>query len=319
MKVWLHHIRALSLLLAVMSGATVAQQYPVKPVRLITSGIGGGADTVARILAPGLSANLGQQAIVENRGAGTVTAELFSKMPPDGYSMMLYNNTVWVGPMLQETSYDAVRDFTPVTLLAQSPNIVVVHPAMPVKTMQDLVKLAKSRPGEINYASGATGASNHIAAELFQSMAKVKLTRIAYKSGSQQSADLLGGHVQLMFASASMTPLVKTGKLRLLAVASLQPSSLYPGAPTVQSAGLPGYQSGSYYVIFAHTKAPEAAITRINQESVRYMKTPDAREKFFNAGMEAVGSTAAELAALVKSDIERLGKVIKDANIREGQ
>ena len=263
--------------------------------------------------------NLGQQAIVDNRGAGTVTAEIFSKLPPDGYSMMLYNNTVWVGPLLQDASYDAVRDFAAVTLLAQSPNIVVVHPAMPAKTIQELVKLARSRPGDINYASGATGASNHIAAELFQTMAKVKLTRIAYKSGAQQSADLLGGHVQLMFASASMTPYVKSGKLRLLGVASSQPSMLFPGAPTVASAGLPGYESGSYYVIFAHAKTPEAMITKINQESVRYMKSQDAKEKFLNAGMETVGSTAAELAALVKSDIARLGKVIKDAGIREGQ
>ena len=307
----------LSLVLAVGAGPAAGQSYPTKSVRLISSGVGGGADTVARILAPALSSNLGQQVIIENRASGTVTAEIFAKMPADGYSMMLYNNTVWVGPLLQDTTYDAIRDFAPVALVAQSPNIVVVHPAMPVKTIKDLIALAKSRPGEVNYASGGTGASNHIAAELFQAMAKVKLTRIPYKSGSQQQADLLGGHVQLMFASAGMTPYVKSGRLRAIAVASAQPSVMFPGIPTVASAGLPGYESGSYYVIFALAKTPEAIISKVYQETVRYVKTSDAREKYLNAGMEAVGSTPAELAALVKSDIARLGKVIKDANIRE--
>jgi tripartite-type tricarboxylate transporter receptor subunit TctC len=284
---------------------------------MTTSAIGGGADTVARILAPGMTANLGQQVVIDNRLTGVATADYFVKAPPDGYNYLLYNNTVWVGPLLENVNYDAVRDFMPVTLVAQSPNILVVHPALPVYKVKDLIALAKAKPGALDYATGATGSSNHIAGELFQSMAKVKLTRIPYKNGSLQATDLLSGYVQIMFASASMTPYIKSGRLRGVAVASAQPTALFPGLPTIASAGLPGYESGSYYVVFAPVKTPEPMIAKINQEAVRFLKTPEAKDRFLNAGMEAVGSTPAELGALIKADIARLSKVIKDANIRE--
>lgn len=309
----------LTLAATTCAGLVYAQPYPSKPIRLISSGIGGGADTVARILAPGMTPILGQQVIVENRGTGTATVEIFVKLPPDGYNYLLYNNTIWVSPLLAPASYDAARDLVPVTLVAQSPNILVVHPALPVHTVKDLIALARVKPGALDYATGTTGSSNHIAGELFQAMAKVKLTRVAYKSGSSQATDLLSGYVQIMFASASMTPYIKSGRLRGVAVASAQPSSLFPGLPTIASAGLPGYESGSYYVIFAPVKTQESMVSKISQETARYLKTPEAKERYMNAGMEAVGSTPAELAALVKSDTTRLAKVIKDANIREGQ
>ncbi len=303
--------------IALGAGLAFSQAYPVKPVRMTTSGVGGGADTVARILAPGMSPSLGQQVVVENRGTGIATVEIFVKMPPDGYNYLLYNNTVWVSPLLENATYDAVRDLLPVTLVAQSPNILVVHPALPVHTVKDLVALAKAKPGALDYATGTTGSSNHIAGELFQSMAKVKMTRVPYKSGSSQATDLLSGYVQIMFASASMTPYIKSGRLRAVAVASAQPTALFPGLPTIASAGLPGYESGSYYVVFAPVKTPEAMIGKLNQEAVRFLKTPEAKERYINAGMEAVGSSPAELGTLIKSDIARLSKVIKDAGIRE--
>ncbi len=306
-------------LIVMTSGAGLAfgQAYPVKPVRLGTSAIGGGADGVARILGPAMSAKLGQQVVVENRATGMATVELFVKAPPDGYNFLLYNNTVWVSPLLENASYDALRDLLPVTLVAQSPNILVVHPALPVHTVKDLITMARGKPGALDYATGVTGASNHIAGELFQSMAKIKLTRVPYKNGATQAADLMSGYVQIMFASASMTPYIKSGRLRGVAVASPQPSPLFPGLPTIASAGLAGYESGSHYVIFAPLKTPEPMLSKFNQEAVRFLKSPEAKERYLNAGMEAVGSTPAELGALIKTDIARLSKVIKDTGMRE--
>lgn len=299
--------------------ATVAsgQNYPNKPVRIVTSGVGGGADVVARLLAPGLSGGLGQQVIVDNRGSGVIPGEIVSKAPPDGYTLLLYNNTLWVGPLIQNTPYDAVRDFAPITLTSRAPNILVVHSALPVKSVRQLIALAKARPGELNYASGSTGASNHIAAELFKAMAGVDIVRIPYKSGALESADLISGQVQLMFASASMTPHVRSGRLRALAVTSAEPSALFPGLPTIAASGLPGYESGSIYALFAPAGTPAAFIQRLSQESVRVLHTSGSRERYFKAGMETVGSSPEGLAATIKSDIAKLGKVIKDAGIRE--
>jgi tripartite-type tricarboxylate transporter receptor subunit TctC len=294
-----------------------AQSYPNKPVRVICAGVGGGADVSARLLAPGLSEGLGQQIVIDNRPSGVIPGEIAAKAAPDGYTLLLYNNTVWVGPLIQRASYDAVRDFAPITLTNQAPNILVVHSALPVKTVKQLIALAKARPGQLNYATGSTGASNHIAAELFKSMAGVDMVRIPYKTGSQESAALISGEVQLMFASASMTPYVRSGRLRALAVTSPSPSPLFPGLPTIASAGLPGYESGSIYALFAPIGTPAAIISRVNRDSARVLHTPEIKERFFRAGMEAVGSSPEELGATIKSDIARVSKLIKDAGIRE--
>ena len=300
-----------------VGGTAVAQTYPNKPVRMVTSGVGGGADVSSRLLAPGLSAALGQQIIVDSRGSGVIPGELVYKAPPDGYTLLLYNNTLWVGPLIQTTPYDAVRDFVPITLTNRSPNILVVHSALPVKSVRQLVALAKARPGELNYATGSTGASNHIAGELFKAMAGVNIVRIPYKSGAQESADLISGQVQLMFASAGMTPHVRAGRLRALAVTSVEPSPLFPELPTIASQGLPGYESGSIYALFAPAGTPAAIVQRLHQESVKVLQSTEVRERFLKSGMEAVGSTPEELAATIKSDIARIGKLIKGAGIRE--
>lgn len=299
------------------AGPAAAQGYPNKPVRVISSGVGGGADIAVRLLTPGLSGALGQQFIVDNRASGVIPGEIAAKAPPDGYNLLFYNNTMWVGPLIQQTSYDAVRDFMPVTLASRSPNILVVHPALPVKSVRQLIELARARPGQLNFATGSTGASNHIAAELFKSMANVNMVRIPYKSGAQESADLMSGQVQLMFGSASMTPYVRSGRLRALAVTSKDPSPLFPELPTVASAGLPGYESGSMYCMFAPAGTPAAIINRLQQESTKVLQTAETRERYFRAGMETVGSTAEELAAVIRADIARLSKLIKDAGIRE--
>jgi tripartite-type tricarboxylate transporter receptor subunit TctC len=304
-------------LMMLCGDSSIAQNYPVKPVRVVSSGVGGGADIAARLLIPGLAGALGQQLIVDNRGSGVIPGEIAAKAPPDGYTLLLYNNTLWVGPLILKASYDAVKDFAPVTMISRSPNVLVVHPALPVRTVRQLIALARARPGQLNYASGSTGASNHIAAELFKAMAGVNIVRIPYKSGTLESADLMSGQVQLMFGSVSMAPYVKAGRLRALAVSSSAPTPLFPELPTIASAGLPGYESGSIYVLLAPARTPAAVINRLNQESAKVLHAPDVKERYFKAGMEVVGSPPEALAATIRTDMQKIGKLIRDAGIRE--
>ena len=303
--------------LTLYAGIGAAQSYPAKPVRVISSGVGGGADIAARLLAPGLSEALGQQLVIDNRASGIIPGEVAARTAPDGYSLLFYNNTLWVAPLIQKTSYDAVKDFVAVTLVSRSPNILVVHSALPVTSVQQLIALAKKRPGELNYATGSTGASNHIAAELFKAMSGANIVRIPFKNGSLESAALMSGEVQIMFGSVSMMPYVRSGRLRALAVTSAKPSPLFPEMPTVASAGLPGYESGSFYAIFAPAGTPAAIVNRLQRDSAQVLQVAEVRERYGKAGMEAVGSTPEELATLVKSDIARLGKLIREAGIRE--
>jgi tripartite-type tricarboxylate transporter receptor subunit TctC len=296
---------------ALATSAESAQDYPTRPVRLVTSGIGGGADTVARLFTPGLSDALGQRLVIDNRASGTIPGEIAARANPDGYTLLLYNATLWVEPLLQKTPYDVIRDFAPVSLISQSPNILVVTPSLPVQSVQDLVTLARTKPGALNYASGSTGSSNHVAAELFKAMAGVDIVRIAYKSGALQSADLIGGRVELMFASISMVPHIKAGRLRAIAVTSAKPSTLFPGLPTVAAAGLPGYESGSNFALFAPAKTQPAIIRQLTEESAKVLRSDDYKKRFLEAGMEAVGGSPADLAATIKSDVARMGKILK--------
>ena len=243
--------------------------------------------------------------------------ETVAKAPPDGYTVLVYGSTIWITPLLQNTPYDPVTDFAPITLVAISPHAIVVHPSLPVKSVRELIALAKAKPGDLNYASLGTGTSTHLGAELFKSMAHVNIVRVPYKSAATQMADLLSGQVQMTFSTTGAAmPHVKSGRLRALAVTSAKPSALMSGLPTVAASGLPGFESGAIYVMFAPSGTPAAIISRLNQETVRYLNQADVKERFFSAGLEAVGSTPEELAAKMKSEMARLGKVIKDAGIR---
>ena len=254
---------------------------------------------------------------MDNRASGIVTAEAVAKAPPDGYTVLVYGSTIWITPLLQNTPYDPVTDFAPITLVAISPHAIVVHPSLPVKSVRELIALAKAKPGDLNYASLGTGTSTHLGAELFKSMAHVNIVRVPYKSAATQMADLLSGQVQMTFSTTGAAmPHVKSGRLRALAVTSAKPSALMSGLPTVAASGLPGFESGAIYVMFAPSGTPAAIISRLNQETVRYLNQADVKERFFSAGLEAVGSTPEELAAKMKSEMARLGKVIKDAGIR---
>ena len=297
------------------SGVVCGQDFPNKLIRIVTSPPGGGADFVARLMAQALSGPLGQPVVIDNRQTPLIP-EIVSKAPPDGYALALVGQGFWVAPFLEKTTYDPVRDFAPITLTNRSPNILVVHPSLPVKSIKDLIALAKAKPGELNYGSSPRGSTPHLAAELFKSMAGVNIVRVGYKGAVQALNDVIAGQVQLTFATAAgVSPYIKAGRLRALAVTSAQPTVLAPGVPTV-AATLPGYESISTQSILAPAKTPAAIINRLNQEMVRVLNSADIKEKLLAAGVEAYGTSPEELWATMKAEMARMGKVIKDAGIR---
>ena len=301
-------------------GADVAsgQNYPNKPIRMITAEAGGGGDVVARIIGQGLTASLGQQVIVDNRGGNAVIpAEIAARAPADGYTLLVTGNTHWIFPLLQTVPYDPIRDYSPITLTTSSSAVVAVAPTVPANSVRELIALAKARPGMLNYASGVDGSTTHLASELFKAMAGVNIVRITYKGASSAIIALAAGEVQMMiFPTSTGAPYIKSGRVRALAVASAQPSALVPGLPTVADAGLPGFESGTLHAVFAPARTPKAIINLLNQEIVRFINTPNIKEKLFNAGLEIVGSSPEQSAVTIKSEMNRLGKVIKDAGIR---
>ena len=308
---------AVALALTFASSGGAAQSYPVRPIRIVTAPIGAGNDFMARIIAQGLAAGLGQQLVVDNRPAA-ILGELVAKAPPDGYTLLAVGSVLWLTPLLQDNvGYDPVKDFSPIAVTGLSVNILVVHPSVAANSVKELVALAKAKPGQLNYATGGTGSSNHLAAELFKSMAGIDLVRIPYKGSGPAVNDLVSGQVQIMFpTTAAGMPHVKSGRLKALGVTSLQRSALAPGLATVAESGVPGYESVVMYALFAPAKTPAAVIKRLNKEVVQYLKSPAGTERFFTAGIEVVASTPGELATAMKSEMTRMGKLIKDAGLR---
>jgi tripartite-type tricarboxylate transporter receptor subunit TctC len=303
-----------------MAGARglLAQDFPAKPVRIVTSGIGGAGDIAARVIAQGLGTTLGQQVVVDNRASGVIPIEVVVRAVPDGYTILLYGSVVWLAPYLRDTvSYDPIKDLAPITLAVTSPNVLVVHPSLPVKSVADLIALARTKPGDLNYGSSGAGSSGHLAAELFNAMAKIRIVRVNYKGAGAALSDVIAGQVQLSFATAtSISAHVQSGRLKALAVTSAKPSALLPNLPTIAGSGLSGYESASTSGIFAPAATPPAIIGRLNQEIVRALGRSDVKERFLNAGSEVVASTPAHLLAVIKADMSRMGKVIRDAGIR---
>ena len=308
----------MAVVLMVGAGIAPAQNYPTKPIRLVTAEAGGGSDFVARLTAQGLSASLGQPVIVDNRTSGVIPGDIVAKSPADGHTLFVTASNFWLGPFVRKLPYDTIKDFSPVILVATTPSIIAAHPSVQAASVKDLIALIKVRPGELNYASSSVGSSNHLAAELFKAMAGVNIVHVPYKGTGQALTALIGGQVQLMFASAGgAMPHVKSGKLKGLAVTSAQPSAQAPGLPTVAASGLPGYESITIYGMYAPAKTPAAVINRLNQEIARFLRTPEAKEKLFHAGVEAVGSSPEQFAATVKLEAAKWGKLIKDLGIRE--
>ena len=311
--VWMCSIGMAALLSA---GLVCAQNYHNKPIRITTTEPGGGGDFTARLIAQGISAPMGQQVIVDNR-SGSVPWEIVAKAPPDGYTLMVAGSAFWLAPLLQKVPYDVEKDFAAITWVSKSPNLLVVTPSVPARSVSELIALAKAKPGELNYATTATGNQPHIAGELFKSMAGVDIVRINYRGTAPAINELISGQVQLLFAVApTVAQHVKSGRLRALAVTSLEPSPLAPGLPTVAASGLAGYESLSLLGVFAPAHTPAPIINRLNREVVRILLTPELKEKFFNTGVEVVASAVEEFAAKVKSERVKWGKVIKDAGIR---
>ncbi len=311
-------------LIAVMAWVTLgvttasAQEFPTRAIRIVTAEIGGGNDFAARIIAQGITPALGKPVVVENRGGSVVvSAQIVGKAQPDGHTLLLYGNNLWILPFMRtQVPYDPIADFSPITLATRSPCVLVVHPSLPVKSTGDLIALAKARPGQLNYA-GASGGIIHIAAEVFKYMAGLDMTYVPYKGGSPALIALVSGQVQLMFPTAgTVAPHLKSSRLRALAITSAQRSALFPDLPTIAATGLPGYESVAHFALLAPAKTPVAIINRLNQEMVRVLAQADVKVEFNNVGIEPVGGTPAQLAATIKSEMERLGKTIKAAGIR---
>ncbi len=303
---------------AVISSAAPAhaQPYPNRVIRIFASEAGSNVDLVARVLAQGLSTSLGRQLIVDNR-PGIVAIETTAKAPADGYTLLLYTSAVWTLPLMKETSFDPVKDLVPITLATNSPLFLFINPTVPAKNVRELVALAKAKPGDLNYAMSGNGTSNHLASELFNSMAGVNIVRIAYKGSGPASLALVANQVQMMFSSvAAGMQHVQTGKLRVLAVASAQPSALAPDLPTIAASGVPGYEMGSISAMWAPANTPKDILSRLNQETLRVLARPDVREKFISFANEAIGNTPEQAAAYIDSDMTKWRKVIKEAGIR---
>ena len=306
-------------LTALGAGAATAQNFPAKSIFLFTAGAGGGADYAARLIAQGVSGILGQQVVVENRGGSPIIpAQAVVKAQPDGYTLLFYSNGIWILPLLQKNvPYDPQKDFVPITAAASSPNVLVVHPSLPTRSVKDLIALARARPGELNYAASPIGSAVHLAAELLNSTAGIKVALIPYKDAAGALSALISGEVQLMFpAAGSAMPLLKSGRIRALAVTSRQPSALLPGVPTMAASGLPGFDVEVLYAILAPAGTPPAIVSTLNKAIVQAINQPGTKEKFSGAGLEAVGGSPEQLASAIKTEMSTLGAVIRNAGIR---
>lgn len=319
----MNHWKRISTLLlcAALAGAVHAQIYPSKTVRLVVPyPPGGGADTLARPLVQKLTESLGQQFIVDNRGGagGNVGMELVAKAPPDGYTLAFaLTAQLAVNPALfKKLPYDPVRDYEPVSLLASGPYLLVVHPSLPVKSVKDIIALAKSRSGQIQYASSGNGSGGHLAAELLKSMAKVDMIHIPYKGGGQALIDVLAGQVQILFAPpASCAQYVQAGRLRAIAVSTAKRSAALPNVPTIAESGLPGYDSGVWYAVVAPAGTPKDIVGKLHGEFVRALNTPEYHKLLVQNAIDPIGSTPEELGRFIKSELAKWAKVVKDANV----
>lgn len=300
----------------------VAQSYPQKPIRLLVGfPPGGGNDALMRVIAPKLSEALGQQLVIDNRAGagGNIAAEVTAKSAPDGYTLMMGFSTVLTTnkSLYRNVGFDSIKDFAPITQLATAQYVLVVHPSVPAKAVNELVALAKSKPGSLNYASSGIGTPLHLAAELFKRQAGIDIVHIAYKGGGPASTALLGGEAQLMFGSVpSSMPYVKSGRLRAIAVTGLKRSMLAPELPTIDESGFPGFNVTAWGSLMAPAGTPRNVIRLLNEKTVRVIRLPEMRQPINNVGYEPTGTTPEQLAELIRTESAVWAKVIKDANIR---
>jgi len=315
--------RALSF--AVLAGVCAnasAQEYPVKAIRFIAPNLPGGpTDILARLIGQKLAESFGQPVVIENRAGagGNIGTEAAAKSPPDGYTLVTGNNATFGAnvSLYKHLAFDPVKDFAPIVLVGTQPNILVVHPSLPVTSVKQLIALAKARPGELNYAGSGMGAVAHLAAELFKTMAQVNIVHIPYKSAAPALIDVIAGQNQLMFAtSLSVQPHIKSEKLRALAVTTANRSRLMPELPTIAEAGVPGFAAMTWHGVLTTGGTPPAIVNKLNAEINRILQLPDVRERLGALGAEIIGGTPKEFADHIQREIPKWAKVIKDAGVR---
>lgn len=310
-----------ALLIFVWAGAASAQAYPARPVRVIVPyAPGGGADFVTRVFGKAWSDGVGQQFFVDNRAGanGNIGSELAAKSKPDGYTLLsVANTTVTINPSLyRQMPIDMQRDLAPVSIMAGQPNVLVVHPSLPARSVKELVAIARARPGQLDYASASTGSSSHIAAELLRLEAKINITHVPYKGNGPAMADLIAGHVQLMFNNlAPSVSQVKAGKLRALAVTSEKRSSAAPDVPTMAESGYPGVVFNLWVGLLAPSGTPADVIARLNAETAKAAQLRDVRERLLGEGTEPYTTSASQMGDIIREETAKWAKVVKAANI----
>ena len=316
-------VKALSLLLlalAVDHAFAQGTAYPAKPVRIVVpSSPGGGTDILARLLAQKLTENLGQQFVVENRpGAGQIIGiEAVARSAPDGYTLLMAASAIVINEVLyKKPPYDTLRDFAPITLGASLPNILVVHPALPAKSVRELIALAKARPGMLNYSSAGSGTSPHLSMELFRIMSGITLTHIPYKGTGPATVDLVAGQVQLSMPNVlTALPQIKGGKLRALGVTSAKRASGLPDIPAIAEAGVPGYEAIQWYGLLAPAGTSRDVANKLQSETAKILVLQEVKERLAADGADAVGNRPQEFAAYIKAEIDKWSKVVKAGGI----
>ena len=307
----------LGALFACIATLASAQAYPTRPIRLVVPfPAGGTTDILAREAAQKLTEVLGQAVVVDNRpgAAGNIGSDLVAKSAPDGYTLLMGTvGTHAINPSLySKMPYDHVKDFAPVVLVAGVPNVLVVNPALPVNSVAELIKLAKDKPGQINFASSGSGTSIHLSGELFKTMAGVDMTHVPYKGSSPALTDLIGGQVQIMFDNLpSALPQIKGGRLRAIAVTSLKRAPVLPDIPTINESGLPGFEASSWFGVLAPAGTPAPIVARINTEVNKWLQSADAREKLLGQGAEAAGGSPEQFGNFIHAESEKWAKVVK--------
>jgi tripartite-type tricarboxylate transporter receptor subunit TctC len=300
--------------------AAAADDYPSKQVRMIVPFPPGGSnDVVGRLVAKELSAVLKQQVFVDNHGGagGTIGTDICSKAAPDGYTICIISIAHAVAPVLHKLTYDPIKSFTPISILATGPNVLAVNPELPVKTVKELIALAKSKPGELNYASAGIGSFQHLGAELFKLQAGVNIVHVPYKGGGPAMQDVIAGHVKIMFSSLiQTTPFIKSGQLRALGTGGEKRSPVLPDVPTIAEAGVPGYAAENWWGIVVPAGTPQPIVDKLYQATQTALKASDLQAQFAREGAQTVTMTSAEFAAYIKTEIDKWGRVVKDDKIR---
>ena len=314
-------VAVLGLVAGLVSGAALAQPYPNKPVKLIvTYPPGGSSDLMARIVAQKLTDVWGQPVVVESKpgAAGSIGMDYAKREPPDGYSFVIGNlGPVTVNPILSKVPYDSEHDFVPVSLIATGPNILVVNPNTPVKTLGELIEYAKANPSKINFGSSGPGSVAHLSGEMFKNLAKLDITHIAYKGGILSVQDLVAGHVQMVFSDAlPVMQFIKSGRLRALCVTGSERSPFVPDIPTCAESGMPGLVAINWWGVLMPAGTPKAIVQKFHADIVKVMKDSDLKERFAQLGVDAVSGAPEEFAAFMRAEAVKYAKLIKDADIK---